>query len=76
MAQRPGLYATLSRSLPPSSQLIAGVRIESSLLLVDAYNVDLPESHPVSAHDLALEVSATGFITGTNHSTTIAGEIL
>lgn len=76
MARRPGLYAPLSHSLPPSSQPIAGVRIESSLLFLDAYNVAVPESHPTSAHDLALEVSATGFITGTNFTTTITGEIL
>jgi hypothetical protein len=44
--------------------------------MMDAYNFTVSNSHPTSSHDLALEVSATGYITGTNFTTTIAGEIL
>jgi hypothetical protein len=76
MAQRPGLYAPLSPSHPPSSLPAAGERIEVTLVMVDAYNATIPDAHPTSAHDLALEVSATGYITGTNFATTIEGEIL
>ena len=76
MAQRPGLYAPLSPSHPPSSLPAAGERIEFALAMMDAYNSTVPNSHPTSAHDLALEVSATGFITGTNFTTTIEGEIM
>ncbi|GMI19186.1 hypothetical protein TeGR_g6231 [Tetraparma gracilis] len=76
MAQRPGLYAPLSPSHPPSSLPTAGEHIEVALVMMDAYNSTVSNSHPTSAHDLALEVSATGFITGTNFTTTIAGEIL
>ena len=76
MAQRPGLYAPLSPSHPPSSLPTAGERIEVALVMMDAYNSTVSNSHPTSAHDLALEVSATGYITGTNFTTTIAGEIL
>jgi hypothetical protein len=76
MAQRPGLYAPLSPSHPPSSLLTAGEHIEVALVMMDAYNSTVSNSHPTSAHDLALEVSASGYITGTNFTTTIAGEIL
>ncbi|GMI19877.1 hypothetical protein TeGR_g9691, partial [Tetraparma gracilis] len=76
MAQRPGLYAPLSPSHPPSSLPAAGERIEVALSMMDAYNFTVSNSHPTSAHDLALEVSASGYITGTNFTTTIAGEIL
>ena len=76
MAQRPGLYAPLSPSHPPSSLPAAGERIEVALAMMDAYNSTVSNSHPTSAHDLALEVSATGYITGTNFTTTIEGEIL
>jgi hypothetical protein len=76
MAQRPGLYAPLSPSHPPSSLPAAGERIEVALAMMDAYNSTVPNSHPTSAHDLALKVSATGYITGTNFTTTIEGEIL
>jgi hypothetical protein len=76
MAQRPGLYAPLSPSSPPSSPPAAGERIDVPVSCRDAYNETVPNSHPTSAHDLALEVSATGYITGTNFTTTIAGEIL
>ena len=76
MAQRPGLYAPLSPSHPLSSLPAAGERIEVALAMIDAYNSTVSNSHPTSAHDLALEMSATGFITGTNFTTTIAGEIL
>jgi hypothetical protein len=76
MAQRPGLYAPLSPSHPPSSLSTAGERIEVALAMMDAYNSTVSNSHPTSAHDLALEVSATGYITGTNFTTTIEGEIL
>ncbi|GMI52694.1 hypothetical protein TeGR_g10722, partial [Tetraparma gracilis] len=76
MAQRPGLYAPLSPSHPPSSLHAAGERIEVALAMMDAYNSTVSNSHPTSAHDLALEVSATGYITGTNFTTTIEGEIL
>jgi hypothetical protein len=76
MAQRPGIYAPLSSSLPPSSLPTAGERIEAPLVFRDATNALVSDDHPASAHDLALEVSATGYITGTNFTTTIAGEIL
>jgi hypothetical protein len=76
MTQRPGLYAPLSPSHPPSSLPTAGERIKVALAMMDAYNSTVPNSHPTSAHDLALEVSATGYITGTNFTTTIEGEIL
>ncbi|GMI25880.1 hypothetical protein TeGR_g1793 [Tetraparma gracilis] len=76
MAQRPGLYAPLSPSHPPSSLPAAGERIEVALAMMDAYNSTVSNYHPTSAHDLALEVSATGYITGTNFTTTIEGEIL
>ena len=76
MAQRPGLYAPLSPSHPPSSLPAAGERIEVALAMMDAYNSTVSNSHPTSAHDLALEVSATGYITGTNFTTTIEGEIM
>jgi hypothetical protein len=76
IAQRPGLYAPLSPSHPPSSHPAAGERIEVALAMMDAYNSTVPNSHPTSAHDLALEVSATGYITGTTFTTTIEGEIL
>ncbi|GMI20062.1 hypothetical protein TeGR_g14243, partial [Tetraparma gracilis] len=76
MAQRPGLYAPLSPSHSPSSLPAAGERIEVALAMMDAYNSTVSNSHPTSAHDLALEVSATGYITGTNFTTTIAGEIM
>ncbi|GMI53207.1 hypothetical protein TeGR_g7560, partial [Tetraparma gracilis] len=76
MAQRPGLYAPISPSHPPSSLPAAGERIEVALAMMDAYNSTVSNSHPTSAHDLALEVSATGYITGTNFTTTIAGAIL
>jgi hypothetical protein len=76
MSQRPGLYAPLSPSSPPSSPPTAGERIKSSLVMVDAYNSTGPDSHPTSVHDLALEVSATGFIPGTDIPATIEGEIM
>jgi hypothetical protein len=76
MAQRPGLYAPLSLSSPPSSLPTAGERIEVALVMMDAYNSTVSNSHPTSTHDLALEVSATGYITGTNFTTTIEGEFL
>ncbi|GMI34216.1 hypothetical protein TeGR_g11427, partial [Tetraparma gracilis] len=76
IAQRTGLYAPLSPSHPPSSLPTAGERIEVALAMMDAYNSTVSNSHPTSAHDLALEVTATGYITGTNFTTTIAGEIL
>ncbi|GMI25561.1 hypothetical protein TeGR_g10462 [Tetraparma gracilis] len=76
MAQRPGLYAPTSPSHPPSSLPAAGERIEVALAMMDAYNSTVSSSHPTSAHDLALEVSATGYITGTNFTTTIEGEIM
>ncbi|GMI19905.1 hypothetical protein TeGR_g10792 [Tetraparma gracilis] len=76
MAQRPGLYAPLSPSHPPSSLPAAGERIEVALAMMDAYNSTVSNSHPTSAHDLALEVSASGYITGTNFTTTIEGEIM
>jgi hypothetical protein len=76
MAQRPGLYAPLSPSHPLYSLPAAGERIEVALAMTDAYNSTVSNSHPTSAHDLALEVSATGYITGTNFTATIAGEIL
>ena len=76
MAQRPGLYAPLSPSHPPSSLPAAGERIEVALAMMDAYNSTVSNSHPTSAHDLALEVSATGYITGTNFTTTIEGEFM
>ena len=76
MAQRPGLYAPLSPSLLLSSLPTAGERIEVALAMMDAYNSTVSNSHPTSAHDLALEVSATGYITSTNFTTTITGEIL
>ena len=76
IAQRPGLYAPLSPSHPPSSLPAAGERIEVALAMMDAYNSTVSNSHPTSAHDLALEVSASGYITGTNFTTTIEGEIL
>ncbi|GMI19291.1 hypothetical protein TeGR_g6601, partial [Tetraparma gracilis] len=76
MAQRPGLYAPLSPSHPPSPPPTAGERIDVPVSFRDAYNETVPNSHPTSAHDLALEVSASGYITGTNFTTTIAGEIL
>ena len=76
MAQRPGLYAPLSPSHPPSSLPTAGERIEVALVMMDAYNSTVSNSHSTSAHDLALEVSATGYITGTNFTTTIEGEIM
>ena len=76
MAQRPGLYAPLSPSHPPSSLPADGERIEVALAMMDAYNSTVSNSHPTSAHDLALEVSATGYITGTNFTTTIEGEVL
>ncbi|GMI23079.1 hypothetical protein TeGR_g9797 [Tetraparma gracilis] len=76
MAQRPGLYAPLSPSHPPSSLPTAGERIEVALAMMDAYNSTVSNSHPTSAHDLALEVSAYGYITGTNFTTTIVGEIM
>ena len=76
IAQRPGLYAPLSPSHPPFSLPAAGERIEVALVMMDAYNSTVSNSHPTSAHDLALEVSASGYITGTNFTTTIEGEIL
>jgi hypothetical protein len=76
MAQRPGLYAPLSPSHPPFSLPTAGEHIEVALVMMDAYNTTVSNSHPTSAHDLALEVSATGYITSTNFTTTIEGEIL
>ena len=76
VAQRPGLYAPLSPSHPPSSLPVAGERIDFALAMMDAYNSTVSNYHPTSAHDLALEVSATGFITGTNFTTTIDGEFM
>ena len=76
MAQRPGLYAPLSPSHPPPPPPTAGERNQVALVMMDAYNSTVSNSHPTSAHDLALEVSATGYITGTNFTTTIEGEIL
>ncbi|GMI24899.1 hypothetical protein TeGR_g14185 [Tetraparma gracilis] len=76
MAQRPGLFAPLSPSLLLSSLPAAGERIEVALVMMDAYNFTVSADHSTSAHDLALEVSASGYITGTNFTTTIEGEIL
>jgi hypothetical protein len=76
IAQRPGLYVPLSPSFPPSSLSTAGERIESPLNMVDADNSNVSDSHPTSAHDLALEVTATGVFRGTDIPAIITGEIL
>jgi hypothetical protein len=76
MAQRPGLYALLSISIPPIFPTTAGELIESPLTMVDAYNFTVSDSHPTSAHDLALEVTATGVFPGTDIPAIIMGEVL
>jgi hypothetical protein len=76
IAQRPGLYAPLSPSLLPSSLPKAGESINVTLVMMDAYNSTVPDAHSTNATDLALEVSATGFIPGTDIPATIAGEIM
>jgi hypothetical protein len=75
MAQRPGLYAPLSPSHPPSSLSAAGERIEVALVMMDAYNSTVSNSHPTSVHDLALNVTATG-LNRDGFDTTVDGIIL
>ena len=75
MAQRPGLYAPLSPSHPPSSLPAAGERIEVALVMMDAYNSTVSNSHPTSVHDLALNVTATG-LNRDGFDTTVDGIIL
>jgi hypothetical protein len=75
MAQRPGLYAPLSLSSPPSSLPTAGERSEVALVMMDAYNSTVSNSHPTSVHDLALNVTATG-LNRDGFDTTVDGIIL
>jgi DNA-binding beta-propeller fold protein YncE len=74
MAQRPGLFAPLSPVHPPSSLPTAGELIGIAINFHDAYDNAVADNHLTSAHDLALNVTATGNRDG--HETMLDGIIL
>jgi len=72
---KPGPLAKLSPVSPPSSAS-AGVPFVTAITLRKSNNEDLPPSYPIEDELHRFQISATGFLTGTNHTTTITGEVL